>query len=86
MKGPLSEAWGQFLSQFSWDWFVTLTFRDPVKSFRAHNLLKRYLRDLDRAAGIPIFWFCTEEIGPRGGLLAPRLLRGAIKPSAGQGS
>ena len=27
MNRQLVEGWGQFLSGFSWDWFVTLTFR-----------------------------------------------------------
>jgi hypothetical protein len=63
----LVEGWGQFLSKFPWDWFVTLTFRDPVGSFRAHRLFGYFVRDLERAAGIPIFWFHADEIGPRGG-------------------
>ncbi|PYV66796.1 MAG: hypothetical protein DMG96_41280, partial [Acidobacteria bacterium] len=37
MNRQLTEGWGQFLSQFSWDWFLTLTFRDWVVSFRAHR-------------------------------------------------
>lgn len=67
MNRPLSQAWGQFLSQFSWDWFVTLTFRDWVKSFRAHRLFGYFVRDLEQAAGQPIFWFRADEIGPQGG-------------------
>ncbi len=45
INGQLVEAWGQFLSQFSWDWFVTLTFRDEVNSFRGHRLFSQ--RDID---------------------------------------
>src|SRR5439155_1099147 len=67
MNRQLSEAWGQFLLQFSWDWFVTLTFRDSVGSFRAHRLFGHFVRDLEKAAGIPIFWFRADEIGPHGG-------------------
>ncbi len=67
MNGPLVEAWGQFLSQFSWDWFVTLTFRDEVNSFRAHRLFSQFVRELEQAAGVPIFWFRADEIGPHGG-------------------
>lgn len=67
MTRQLSVAWGQFLSQFSWDWYVTLTFRDGVGSFRAHRLFGFFVRDMEKAAGIPIFWFRADEIGPRGG-------------------
>ena len=67
MNRQLSEAWGQFLLQFSWDWFVKLTFRDSVGSFRAHRLFGHFVRDLEKAAGIPIFWFRADEIGPHGG-------------------
>jgi len=67
MNRQLTEAWGQFLLQFFWDWFVTLTFRDEVGSFRAHRLFGYFVRDLEKAAGIPIFWFRADEIGPHGG-------------------
>lgn len=67
MDRQLAKAWGQFLSQFSWDWFVTLTFRDCVLSFRAHRLFGYFVRDLEKAAGIPIFWFRADEIGSHGG-------------------
>jgi hypothetical protein len=67
MNRQLTEGWGQFLSQFSWDWFVTLTFRDWVVSFRAHRVFGYFVRDLENAAGIPIFWFRADEIGPHGG-------------------
>jgi hypothetical protein len=61
MKGLVAVGWGQFLSRFSWDWFLSLTFRDEVKSFRAHRLFGYFVRDLEKAAGIPIFWFRAEE-------------------------
>jgi hypothetical protein len=67
MRRSLAEGWGQFLSRFSWDWFLSLTFRDEVKSFRAHRLFGYFVRDLERAAGIPIFWFRADEIGSHGG-------------------
>jgi len=63
MRGQLAEACGQFLSWFSWDWYVTLTFRDCVKSFRAHRLFERFVGDLEQEAGIPIFWFRADELG-----------------------
>ena len=67
VKRQVTEAWGQFLVRFPWDWFVTLTFRDPVVSFRAHRLFDKFVRDLEKAAGLPVFWFRVDEIGPHGG-------------------
>jgi hypothetical protein len=78
MSRQLVEAWGQFLSQFSWDWYVTLTFHDPVKSFRAHRLFKQFVRELEKAAGIPIFWFRADEIGTHGGRFHMHALIGNV--------
>lgn len=69
MERQLAEAWGEFLSGYPWDWFLTLTFREPVVSFRAHRLFERFAKDLEKAAGIPIAWFRADEFGPRGGRL-----------------
>jgi hypothetical protein len=77
-RRQLTEAWGEFLSQFSWDWFVTLTFRDEVKSFRAHRLFGYLMRDLETAAGVPIFWFRSDEIGECGGRFHMHALIGNV--------
>lgn len=69
MRKELSQAWGLFLSQFHWDWFVTLTFRDPQPSFRAYRLFCRFSRDLQRAAGLRVAWFMVFEHGARTGRL-----------------
>ena len=66
------------MSQYSWDWFVTLTFRDWVGSFRAHHLFERFIRALEKAAGIPIFWFRADEIGTRGGRFHIHVLIGNV--------
>lgn len=74
----LREAWGQFLSQFSWDWFVNLTFRGEVPTFRAYRILDRFLRDLEAAAGVPIHWFRADEYGERLGKFHMHLLIGNV--------
>jgi hypothetical protein len=57
MSRQLTEAWGQFLSPFLWDRYVTFTFRDWVKSFRAHWLFEQFIGELEKAAGIEAsFW------------------------------
>ena len=77
-RRQLAASWGDFLSQFSWDWFVTLTFRDEVQSFRAHRLFGYLMRDLEAAAGIPIFWFRVDEIGEHGGRFHMHALIGNV--------
>jgi hypothetical protein len=69
MEHQLSEAWGDFLSQYQWEWFMTLTFREPVPSYRAYRLFRRYVADIRRAAGIPIAWFMVFEHGAGTGRL-----------------
>jgi hypothetical protein len=74
----LREAWGQFLSQFPWDWFVNLTFRDEVPTFRAYRIVGRFLRDLEANAGVPIHWFRSDEYGARFGKFHMHLLVGNV--------
>jgi hypothetical protein len=78
MSSPLNDAWGDFLSQYRWDWFVTLTFEGDVKSFTAHRRCERWLRDLERAAGMPIFWFRADEYGELNGKFHMHLLVGNV--------
>lgn len=78
MSRQLAVAWGQFLSQFSWDWFLTLTFKDEVGSFRAHRLFGFFVRDIEKAAGLPIFWFRADEIGTHGGRFHIHALMGNV--------
>ena len=74
----LQEAWGQFLSQFFWAWFVNLTFRDVVPTFRAYRILAKFLLDLEAAAGVPIYWFRADEYGARLGRFHMHLLIGNV--------
>jgi hypothetical protein len=78
MSSPLVEGWGDFLSQFHWDWFVTLTFNFDVKTFTAHRRCATWLRELENAAGSPIFWFRGDEYGERFGRFHMHLLIGNV--------
>lgn len=69
MAKQLADAWGDFLAGYPWDWFLTLTFRDPPGSFRAHRMFDRFARDIEKAAGVPTGWFRGDEYGPLGGRL-----------------
>lgn len=66
-RRQLREAWGKFLGQFQWDWFVSLSFREIVPTFRAHRLVRYFLQDVGTAAGVPIFWFRADEYGEHTG-------------------
>jgi hypothetical protein len=78
MRRQFIEAWGEFLSQFKWDWFVTLTFREEPPTFRAHRLVRFFLADLERVAGTPIFWFRADDYGERLGRFHIHLLVGNV--------
>jgi hypothetical protein len=41
-------SWVTFLNQFNWDWFSTLTFGDPPKTYTAQNKVSRWLDTLQR--------------------------------------
>lgn len=49
-KNPFVCQWGQLLSQFDWDLFITLTFRNPVGVWGADkcfwNLIKTIRKDI----------------------------------------
>jgi hypothetical protein len=78
MSSPLSDAWGEFLGGYPWDWFVTLTFVGDVKTFTAHNRCNAWLRSLEWATGHPIFWFRGDECGNRFGKFHMHLLIGNV--------
>ena len=78
MPSQLADSWGEFLSEFHWDWFVTLTFEGGVKTFTARNRCNGWLRDLEKAAGQPIIWFRGDEYGERLGKFHMHLLIGGV--------
>lgn len=69
MESELTEAWGRFLADYPWDWFLTLTFRDPPGTFRAHRMFARFARDIEKAANVRIGWFRADEYGSAAGHL-----------------
>lgn len=69
MRNELSHEWGVFLSQFQWDWFISLTLRDATSSFRVDRLFRRLMWDIELAAGNKIAWFMVFEYGTRTGRL-----------------
>lgn len=43
----LQEAWADFVNDFPWQWFVTLTFRDEVHPEKAMKLFRVWIRALN---------------------------------------
>jgi hypothetical protein len=44
----LPRAWAQLLGRWDWQWFITLTFKDPVHPEQARKYFDRWLTRLDR--------------------------------------
>lgn len=44
----LMETWGNFLSKYSWEWFVVLTFKHNVGLDQAKKRFKKWFRSLNR--------------------------------------
>jgi hypothetical protein len=78
MQNPLVEAWGDFLSNYRWSWFVTLTFREETKSFSGHRKFNAYMKLLERAAGGPITFFRVDELGSINGRFHIHALVGGV--------
>ncbi len=66
MNHQTSEAWGDFLNTFPWDWFCTFTHRESVGSFKMVNLFSRFIRELEHTSEKPVFWFRTQELTKAG--------------------
>ena len=58
----LNNAWGEFLRQFPWDWFATMTIREGIPRNVAAGKFNRFARDVAEAAGLPVGWFRGEEL------------------------
>ncbi len=65
-KTALIEGWGEFLSQFDWDWFVTLTYRRSVGLRGAKNRLIQLIRYIRKDIGHRIEFFCIPGWQKRG--------------------
>ena len=57
-------AWAEFLQQFEWSHFATLTTRTPITADRLTGEFKQgFIRRLAWIAQRPIPWFCALEYG-----------------------
>jgi len=68
MSRALAREYGRFLSEFEWDWFLTLTFEEISSLLTARSAFRRYASSIERAAGTRVYWFRVDEIGVFGRL------------------
>lgn len=85
----LRAAWGDYLTQYQWDYFVTLSTGLPsTRNAIERHFQDRFIRRLARSAQQHIAWFYVGETGARGrehahallwtgGEIAARLIEGA---------
>lgn len=75
----LKETMGSWLHQLApWDAFVTGTWSRPVSLDGVLYGIRRYLRLVERQAGVPIFAFVGVERGDKGDLLHVHALVGNV--------
>jgi len=61
MQHEVEKAWGYWLNQYGWDWFVTLTFKHPVTKRQAFKRFNRWKVQLKKASGSRIHYIMVME-------------------------
>lgn len=59
------ESWANFINQWRWQWFITLTFRDKVNQKTANRKWNQWLRAIERALCHDIGYFRASELQSR---------------------
>lgn len=72
------KAWGQFLVQFSWNWFGTVTFRNRMSREKAWQICHSFLCGIQNASNTPLGWFAVEGRGSLNGRLHLHFLLAGI--------
>ena len=57
----VKRAWGEWLRQWRWDWWVTLTFRYPVSTRQAHRLWKEWIHLLEHSVQSKVHYVRVTE-------------------------
>ena len=65
-RRQLVQAWGQWLSTFPWDHYLTLTFRGEVTVGPARFHFRRLVRRIEQRSQQAVYWFMAVEIGAGG--------------------
>ena len=72
------KGWGEFLVQFSWNWFGTITFRNRVSREKAWQTCHSFLRGIQNTSNTPVGWFAVEGRGSLNGRLHFHILLAGI--------
>jgi hypothetical protein len=56
---PARQAWGEFLQEFRWQWFVTLTFRHQISTGTAWQICREFLCNTQNISRYPLGWFAV---------------------------
>lgn len=57
----LREVWAEWLNEWDWEWFVTLTFKEEVGIMKAERLWRRWVRELNEALDDRVGYFRVME-------------------------
>jgi hypothetical protein len=76
----LIEGYASWLSQFSWNWFATLTFRGYPPTSKANRLFDQWIREVEQNDGGNGFrWVKVAERGANGDNLHFHILVGGLR-------
>ena len=75
VQANVPESWGQWLNEYDWDHYCTLTFHWEATIDGANRQFRRFIRRLERRTQGAINWFMVIEYG-RGGCLHIHALLG----------
>lgn len=65
VPADLRQTWGDWLSEeWKWDWWCTMTFRDPMGPKGAHTRWVKWVRWLRSAVGHRVYYVRARETGP----------------------
>lgn len=62
----LRDIWADFLQQFSWNWFITLTFRNKVSKQTANRKWNTWLTEIEKEIDAIPGYFRVSEMQARG--------------------
>lgn len=61
MDSEIKAAFAEWLGRYHWDYFLTVTFREPLPPHRGQNVLNSIARTIKRVAGEPRMLFLGME-------------------------
>jgi len=61
MDTGLRHEWASWLSQYTWDYFITVTFREPLPRHRGASVLNSIVKSINRCGANPDLLFLGME-------------------------